>query len=617
MAKPKINTEAAKLEETIRYHRRKYYAEFKPEISDMAYDLLVERLRKINPKALVLKEVGYPPLRKKIKLPFILGSLDNVSITNVAKWMKEQNDFIVASYKLDGVSVFVEYEKGILKTLATRGNGEYGEDITYKAPYIKNLPQQIKEKGTVSLRGEAIIEGKIPKGYKTRRSAAIGIIGRDDTRYANKISIKFYELLRHPKMPKTEKRRLALISKMGLDVVHNFILEKEITKETVDSLVDLLETKHLLNYDIDGIVLSKNLKERENVKIPKKAVAFKIDNLPIDTTVIDVKWQVTRTGTVVPVVYIDAIEIDGVEIQHPTGHNYDWLRRQGIGKGAIISVIRSGDVIPKIVAVKKKSKIPPQPKRCPSCNSFLAVSGVNLICTKSKCRDKNLAQVEYFIRTLGAENISIPTLDALNITSVRRFYNITKKEILETEGFQDAKTSLFIQERQKTLKTTKAKLIAAFGIPLVGYKVATKIIDESGIEKFHFFFTMNSNLLFLAIINIPGIGPAIAESFCESIPHYLNIYKFLRKKGLRFIKTEKTNILQGKSFQFSGSMSLQRKEMEELVLTNGGRISSVSKKLDYLVIPDKSWISTKVKKAKELNIKIITEKQFMKKLKRS
>jgi DNA ligase (NAD+) len=312
-------------------------------------------------------------------------------------------------------------------------------------------------------------------------------------------------------------------------------------------------------------------------------------------------------------VHIGSVDIDGVEVKHPTGHNYDWLRKKKIGKGAVLGVVRSGDVIPYIKSVIKPGKVI-IPKRCPSCDYLLKWEGVHLLCNNKKCKGSKIAQVEHFIRTMGAQEISTPKLTKLNCTSIRKFYTLTKEQISNTEGMGDASADTFLEERNNTLHVEKHIFLAALGIPMIGEKVARKIIDHAYPKKFEGLFTDNKTSVYNKCIDIDGIGPAIANYLSADIKKHYKTYMLLKKLGLAFTKADKTNRLNGKSFQFTGKMSLSRKEMEGLVLNNGGRVASVNKKLDYLVC-NKNETSTKSDKARKLGIKRISEKKFTNMLK--
>ena len=606
--------EIKKLENEIRQHRFLYFNDI-PEIPDNEFDALLDLLKKLKPDSEVINETGAIPKKKKVKLPVFLGSLTNKGIDDVMPWMLKQKSNIYGSYKLDGLSIYAEWEKGILKLVTTKGDGEYGEDITQKAMLFHGIPRKLKKKATIKARGEAIIIGDLPKEYKTKRNAVGGIINRDGTKHSKLVSVLFYELIYAKKMPLLESQKWRKLNSVGLDTPHTFmVMSNEIrTTKGKKFILDFLENqvkkaKETLPYDIDGLVLTHESYERENIKFPKNKVAFKLTNQEVETVVNEVVGQVTRLGYIIPVVHIGSVDIEGVEINHPTGHNYDWLRKKKIGKGAIVGIVRSGDVIPYIKSVIKPGKVI-IPRRCPSCDYLLKWEGVHLLCNNKKCKGSKIAQVEHFIRTMGAQEISAPKLTKLNCTSVRKFYMLSKEQISNTEGMGDASADTLIEERNKTLYVEKHIFLAALGIPMIGEKVAKKIIDHAYPKNIEYLFTDTKTTVYNKCIDIDGIGPAISKFLATNIKSHYKTYRLLLKIGLKFIQATTTNRLNGKSFQFTGKMSLSRKEMESLVVNNGGRMSSVNKKLDYLVC-NKNETSTKTEKARTLNIKRISEKKF-------
>ena len=611
-------------------HYRKHYFDGKPKISDNKFDKLIDELRELNPNSKILKQVGSPVKRTKFNLPFILGSLDKVKIDNAYKWMKQQNDDILVSWKIDGVSLFVEWDKGKLKTLATRGDGNIGEDITFKANNISGLPNNIHSKNRICARAEAVIKEttELPVKYKNRRNACSGIINRDDLDYLDLIHVVFHELIFCETLSTYELKRLVFLENLKLEVIPYFIINKKsINKDLIEEtnqsvlnfLIDIIENKAKYEYKIDGLVLTKNTSKRENETIPKNKIAFKTASESEKTTVTHIEWNITRSGRIVPVVHVDAVSIDGTEINHPTGHNFDWIKKNKIGKGAVIELTRSGDVIPYIKSILTPAKKLTFPSECSACENPLSNEGVDLICTNPKCPGIRVAMFEHYIKTLGAENIAYATLfkmyKAKLIKQISDLYELKKENLEKIDGLGGKSADTIMQEISNTLKTTEDKLLASFGIPLVGIKIANKIVTHERYRgRFKSLFIDPENILYDKIITIEGIGPNIATSFVEDIQLYRELYEYLISKGLKFQKQNITNKLNGKSFQFTGSMNKSREEMEMLVMNNGGRLVSVSKKLDYLVIADVNSASTKAMKARELGIKLINENKFLKML---
>jgi DNA ligase (NAD+) len=472
------------------------------------------------------------------------------------------------------------------------------------------------------MRGEAVIREGIPEGYKTKRNAVAGIINRDDTKGLKSVDIFFYELIQHINLPDTEEERLNLIQKMGFNVPPAILLPRKDlintkkSKLIVDNLTDMIRRKARYPMDIDGIVLTKNTSKRENVMIPKNKIAFKITEDFVKTRVSGIVWNVTRTGRIVPVVHVDAVELGGVEVTHPTGHNYQWVKEKGIGEGAIIEIQRSGDVIPYIRAVFKKAKTFVSPRYCPSCNVRLIESDPDLLCKNQDCPGIAIAQIEYFITSLGAENIKYATIEKLynsaKVRTLQDFFDLTERQISKIDGLGDITASMIIEERKKLLTTTEPELLAAFGIPLIGLKIAQKIFNHRKFKgSFDNFINCDQGVLRNIILSIEGIGPAKADAITDNISDYRSIYAYLKSVGLKFKKIKTTTKFGGKAFQFTGAMEKPREELETLVTLNGGRLASVSRYLDYLVIADRNSASSKATKARQLGIKMISEEEFL------
>lgn len=610
------------LEDKIREHRTWYYNEM-PKISDEEFDKLIDELRSLYPESDVLKQVGAPPKDKKVSLPFILGSLDKITPTTVEKWILAQNDDITVSYKMDGISVFALWENAKLIIFSTRGDSKTGQNILAKAECINGMGGNPPKKGTFAMRGEAVIKGNVPPGYKTRRNAVAGIMNRNDNDGLKYVTIYFYELLLHPSMPSSEFEKLNKIELMKFFVPFyakyskDFILRHNTRSAIIVEMINLIKGKNSLPFDIDGLVLSKDHHKRENIEIPKYKVALKVQDAPQETKVTKLVWNVTRTSRIVPVVHIDTIETKGVEIDHPTGHNYQWVKERMIDEGAVIEVVRSGDVIPTIVKVIKPAKKFNELKKCPSCNARLLKEGVDLVCPNDSCTAKVQAYIEHFIRTLGAEGISAVTLANLEIDNIQQLYNLTKKEIMSIEGFGSTSADNFISEVHKTLVTTEGKLLAAFGIPGIGLKVANKIIEVCDFaEFFDVIFDIKAKDIRSTLLATKGIGPSIADAFVSNIFDFENAYNFLMKKGLTFTKIKATNKLKNKYFLFTGEMSKPRQDMEQMVKDNGGNITSSFKMLDYLVAGDVESTSSKAQKAREFGVKIINENDLTNLLRR-
>lgn len=581
------------LEQLIRYHREKYYNGI-PEISDEEFDKLEDELRNLDPDNPVLKEVGALPKRKKINTPTFLGSLEKVSKESFVDFLKKQlkqykTNKIVVSEKLDGVSVFVIYENGKLKVAGTRGNGYIGEDITDKA--LKFCPLEVSYKDTLILRGEAILCGTELYGYKNRRNAVAGILNRDDCKLAEKLTIKFYDVL-NPNLNYLEK--FSFLEQLNLDVAKFFIVEinnSNNISQLQETLDKLLAEKHKLSYDIDGYVLDYG-----------KKIAYKSSSEAVETTVVNIRWQITRHRKLVPVLEVDPVYVQGVEIRNVTAFNADYIINNKIGINTKIKIIRSNDVIPYIKEIVEPTG-PTIIENCPYCNSKVIKKGVDLYCTNENCYEAKIQWLGYFLSCLGVEGISIPTLRKLKVASIEDLLKLDKISLTRIDGIGDATADKILHEVRKILLCSPRQLLIAVGIEGISEKLIDKILS---VYKFEQLFELKET----DILKLENIGEVKARQFINGIKEFKHTYEILTKNGLQLVEDKVNNILNNKSFAFTGTFSKPRKYIEGLVIKNGGRLSSINKKLDYLVIGDNptQW---KIEKAKEYNIKIISEKEFL------
>jgi len=597
--------------EKLKEFDRKYYIEGDSSISDEKYDEIKEKARKLYPDHPYFKEVGYSVKNEKVGLPYVIGSLNKVKIDTVKDWLEKINGPVICTEKLDSISLYVEYIDGEVSFAAKRGDGFYGEDVTEKA---KIFCPKIKYKGFLHLRAEAMMLGDSYKvlGFKNRRNGVAGLLNRDlvnsDLKY---IVPYFYEIIDSEELFDNEVEKLKFLRRIGFDIVNYFIFDPE--KDKVEKLVEMLsyyKNKYKDFYDIDGLVISPLIYERENVSFPKNKVAFKVNEEGIECVVKNVIWSTSRTGRVIPVVNIEPVEIQGVTISKTTGFNAEYIMNNNIGRGSVVKVTRSGDVIPYIVDVVKKSddsfSIPP----CPSCNSPLMFQGVDLICTNDKCNSMVYKRISYFLRSLGSENIDLSTIRRLNIDSIKKLYEIDDKYILGIQGFGKKKSDVILNEIKKTLKTTPDRLITAFQLPGIGSIMSKSISDNFELdENFDRFFDITKDEL----LDIDGIGELLADKILASRIECYEIWKYLKSIGMKFIK--ETGNLNGLKFCLTGKSNVNRKELIERIKRNGGFVlNSVTKDLDFLVTNDMNSNTGKMKKAREYNINIISYDELNKKM---
>lgn len=586
----------------LKIYDNMYFNEGTPAISDTEYDLFKESFRKEYPDDPYFAEVGAGVASSKggnkyteIKLPFVAGGLEKVDVDTVEAWVKKQDGLVVASEKIDGNSVVCSWENSKLVFAASRGDGETGQNLLNKAQYF--LPG-IPVNGKVTLRGEVLLEGDLyfSLGFKNRRNGVTGILRRDDIDISilSKLSVIFYEVI-EPRID-MEVKRLDFIEKTLRLRCVKWVIGRD--PKTFPEL--LLKYKEEANYDIDGLVLTCNTSIHEDVKYPKNKVKFKVNELAKKCRVMKVEWNVTRTGTVVPVVLIEPTEIMGVTVSRCSGFNCEFITMNHIGTDAVVGVVRSGDVIPYITEVFVQAENIDIPVFCPECGSILRLTEKHIICDNELCPRKQIFTVSHFLIEMGADNITDRTVEMLGVYTVEDAYLLDISDIEVLPGFGRTKAETIYNEIQKTLVTKPDILLAAFGMPLIGTTLSKAICSKIAFEK----------LFEIPDASFLGLGPITTQTLMDNIRKYKGLYDFLKGIGLKF-KEEEVMTLQGVEFALTGAGPLKRREYEKMVEDRGGRIKSVGKNTKYLVTDDVSTNSAKIQAARKFGTEIITYERFM------
>lgn len=584
--------------EQLKEYDNLYFETGTSPVSDTEYDKLKTEAKKQFPNDPYFNQVGFKTTYKTIKLPFIMGGLDKVDRETVQDWIKDQKRRIVASEKLDGNSIGCIWKDGTLNFAAQRGTDEEGSDILEKAKFF--VPR-IPVTGIVKLRGEVLLEGDLYKhfNFKNRRNGVAGLLRRDDVKPSDLqlLSVIFYEVIESPENTKNEIERLEYIEEIcKLRVPRYHILNSD-SKNIEDQLTTLLkEYKETADYDIDGLVLTFNDAERENVKFPKNKKKFKVNEEAVKCRVIDIEWQVTRTGLIKPVIIIEPTEIMGVTVQRCSGFNLEFMQVNGIGIDSLIGVVRSGDVIPYVTEVFERAERVTYPHLCPSCKRHTIIKSKELICDNNQCITKSIYEVGHFFMTLEADGISNKTFENLKITSVEDAYELTVDDIKDLPGFGKKSAEKIVTEIKKTLKTKPYKLLAAFGIPMIGRTLSKQLMNKYTLDE----------LFNIKDVDELGLGPITSKSLIDNIGNYKELYEFLKEKGLEFEKEDMTNqLLKGKIFALTGEGPLKRSDLQKMIEARGGTVKGISKTTDYLVANDTETKTGKVKAAFENGTTII------------
>jgi DNA ligase (NAD+) len=586
--------------EELKYHDD-LYALGMPEISDADYDELKALAKIDHPNDPYLNQVGASVVGDKVKLPYVLGSLNKTKADgSYTDWAKQYgNDMMVYWAKLDGVSLYVEYKKGKFDRAMLRGDGEYGLDVSDKARLF--CASELDEPVDACARAEVLLTGNYHRelGYKTRRNGCAGMLNKDSLTNIENLSVLFYELIAvEGGVPATELGRIERMKELGFGLAP-YVQGVQLSE---NELVEVLRGwKEEMAYDIDGLVITANDSIREDALYPDNKIAFKVNEEATLCKVVGITWQVGRTGRVVPVINIEPTEIGGVTVSNATGFNYEYVADNGIGAGATIGIYRSGDVIPYIDYVEESVEMSGQ-LVCPSCFEPTTRKGVDMVCENGECPEQRLLTVEYFLRTLGCENVTAVTLRKLGVKTVKNAYDLDEFEIASLEGFGVRRAEQVVNEVRKTLKTTPDKLLAAFGISGVGLSTAREILKK---YDFNDLWDLSAG----DFMKVDGVGETTARKLVVQLPSRMGLYSYLKEEGLKWATS--SNTLRGKTFTLTGNGTVKRDLLVKMIEENGGYVKGISKKVDVLVAANPNSNSGKAKKAREYNIPVIGYDELM------
>jgi NAD-dependent DNA ligase len=597
------------------------YYEGNALISDDLYDYLKDELKKRDPKNPFLDEIGAPRMKHKVKLPYFMGSLDKIKASETKeyeKWMEKYKGPYVVSDKLDGISCLL-YKQGKKITAYTRGKKGYGQDISFIVPYITN---NIKLPDNIAIRGELVITKrniekmkKIEKWKKCvdSRSIVAGLTGqknpdKDTMSYITYITYAIYE----PKNMKLDEQYETL-KKMGFNIPEFIVIEK-LNIKFLNSYLDARRKES--KYKIDGIVIFDNSKIYEpEDKTPKHGFAFKniYDEQMGESIVLNVIWTESMDSLLKPRIEIEPIQILGTTITFITGNNARYIIDNGIGIGSVVKIIKSGDVIPKILEVITKV----EPKM-PDVSYIWNDTKVDIILEGEETTTVIIKQIEHFFGTLEIKNISsgiITKLVNVGYDDIFKILGADRKKLEEIDGLgKTIITKIYnnIDEKMKHLKLEE--LMDASHI--FGRGMGTKRFKPL-IEKYPNLMSKiyTKKELYNIAMSVDGFGEINANKFTENFKSFVKFFdkmdKYYNLDYLKEIKEEKKeDKLSGKIFVMTG---FRNKELEEKIEKLGGKISNSVSKNTYIVIcKNKNESSSKLDKAKKLGIKIIELKDFEK-----
>jgi DNA ligase (NAD+) len=625
------NLSCDELIELIQHFNYSYYIEGISLVGDELYDYVKDSLKKKHPTHPLLNDVGVTVSSKR-KLPYYMGSMDKIKNDEkfLNKWIKKypnDNKYIISD-KLDGISGLLHYspvdDNNPEIKLYTRGDGNTGQDISYLLKFINFIPN-IENKEELSVRGELIItkdnfnEIKINNpSLKNIRNTVAGIFNakKPNLKIVKYIDFVAYECIKPDMLdPKHQFKKLKKL---------NF---KPAYSEIVPNLnVDLLSNKLVSRrdeseYEIDGIIVSHNkYHKRVSQENPKYSFAFKsiITSKKAEVLVLKVVWNLTKDNYLQPVVYFEPINLEGVTIEKATGFNGKFITDNKIGPGSIIVIIRSGDVIPHIQEILKESETG-EPSIPTNYNWKWNESKIEFILddinkSDDTIKEQKYKEMENFILKIKFQRISIGMIKKLfdaGIDNIDKFLNVKFDDLLKIDGIKEKTANNILNAIIKSMTDLDCITLMVASNKL-GRGFAERKIKLI-IDKYPDIVNKNKKPDIKDLIEIKGIEKKTAEKFVNNFDTYLEFVKNNNIKCIytnpKLIKNEQINEkVKDLKFIFTGFRS---KELEEYIRLNGGKIQTgVNKETDVVVIKNVDAESSKIDKARELNIKILSKEDF-------
>jgi len=641
--KQKIDQLAKRLEEAA----DAYYNSGNTIMSDIMFDQLKEKLRRIDNTHPFLIKVGAPPIThlEKVNLLTHMGSL-NHAMQDIEFWKwydKYENPEVVVTDKVDGCSVEVVYHNGALIRVSSRGDGKVGNNITANAKKWKDLPHKIFTstedivRDQIVIRGEAIIlkeiwEKYFPGEQNPRNSTSGTIMRKSGDRNEHITFIAFgidFQI--------NEIEKFTFLERLGFRTPKHILCKgNNYLKEVRDWY---LKNRDNLDYEIDGIVVTINdLKVQKEIgysdggRRPRGSMAWKFPAETKTTAIIGIQLTQGHTGAIIPTAQLAPVRLMGTTVRNALLNNFDHLEELNVNIGDIVEIFKAGDIIPKINRVVKKNSIGPftRPVKCPICKTDLKIDGRYLKCVNDFCQGRSFQRVKNWIKKTGIKQLGDRLLEVLMETKnplgfplVRKIYDLYTltpeiiKDLLVGNGILGEKLALrVIAEIDKTRVLPVEIFMGSLGIKYLGRRQA-KHLEFKTPEDY-----INASKEELSSKENMGDNKAeeMAESIKKKADEIIELLSVIQIKGEEKV-VSKFEKLTGKSVVFTGKIEsfdpegkrYTRKYLQKLVQEHGGLTpNSISKDVDYLVVADPSTTSSKAVKARRFGINIIDEKQFFK-----
>lgn len=633
-----------------------YYAEDREIMSNFEYDALYDELVALEEETgMTLSgsptvSVGYEAvdeLPKEHHEKPMLSLAKTKSREELGAWLNGKEGLL--SWKLDGLTIVLTYQDGVLEKAVTRGNGEIGEVITNNAKVFKNIPHRIAFKGRLILRGEAVITysdfekvneeiADADARYKNPRNLCSGSVrqlnneitaGRNVRLFAFSL-VSATEDGKELDFDNDRENQFRFLQEQGFDVVEYL----RVTRETISEAIESFAQK-IVTYDVpsDGLVLTYcdmayGASLGRTAKFPRDSIAFKWADETAETILKEIEWSPSRTGLINPVAIFEPVELEGTTVSRASVHNLSIMKALKLGIGDRIKVYKANMIIPQIAENLTGSGKLEIPAYCPVCGAKTKISKMNdaetLVCPNEECEAKKIKAFTLLVSrdALNIDGLSEATLEKLIARGfIHDFADIFhldryREEITAMEGFGEKSYQNLIDSIEKAKDTTLAKFLYGLGISGIGVANAKMLC-----RSFHEDYQSIKSATMEELSEVEGIGEVLAEgiyNFFRDEKKQASVEKLLQELRIaKPVQNAEEQIFAGKTFVITGSVEhfANRNEVKELIESKGGKVAgSVSGKTDYLINNDVTSTSGKNKKAKELGIPIISEEMFLKML---
>ena len=620
----KVKERVLELEESIEYHSDLYYNS-EPEISDADFDALVDELRKLHPQSPILKKVGaksisvWPKVAHEQHMGSLLKCNEHAEVVDWHLKSSEGHPDFCWSEKLDGSSISLTYVNGEFTQAVTRGDGITGDDITPNVLKMQGLVKQLigSPSGTLFVRAEIIMPKKtFDEKYSEKaanpRNAAAGIARRLDGEGCTDLHVVAFNV--EGGDFRSQSLKFQWLRQKGFKVPNGGYC----TTDEFVSLVDdyIKSDREACAYEIDGLVLwVESIEQQERLGIvsgrPRAARAYKFPPIEKTTKLLRVEWNTGRTGIIAPTGIVAPINIGGVVISRVTLNNCSEIERLGVQIGSEVVLRRANDVIPQLASAKAGDQDIGIPITCPTCGSPTERQSVHVVCTnKESCSAQAAQYIQFFLRVLDVKGFGpaiIENFIAAGIRSPIELFNLTESDLSEMCGSDKMGKKLFKEFGQKASNgLTIPMFMEILGITGVGEHVG-KLAMGAGFDTVEKLQAMTYEQL----LSIQGIGPDLARKTIDGIRERHELIAGL----LKFISIEEPKVIQATGTKCNGWLvcftGFRDGDMEQEIYKQGGKVAaSMNKQVTHLIAKDASGSSSKLQKARERGVKVLSKAEF-------